>query len=69
MAFPSNLAEMKTFGYKFLDYAVCRECGSDIEFWLTPRGKKIPMDPMTRDADKATAHFATCPDAPLFRKD
>lgn len=69
MAFPKNLSEMKSFGYSFDNYAVCRGCGQDIEWWSTPRGKKIPMDPMQRDADVATAHFSTCPDAPLFRKE
>lgn len=68
MSFPQTLDEMKSFGYSFQDHATCRGCGSDIEWWETPRGKKIPMDPMDAGSSKATPHWATCSDAPLFRK-
>lgn len=67
MAFPKNLEEMKSFGYIFSDNAVCRGCGADIEFWETPRGKKIPMNVMERGSSEAVAHFATCSDAASFR--
>ncbi len=69
MPFPQTFDGMKAAGYKFDAHARCRGCGQEIEFWLTPRGKKIPMDLMPNGDSKAVSHFATCPDAPLFRKD
>jgi hypothetical protein len=68
MAFPKTLDEMKAAGYKFDNDATCRGCGADIEWWITPRGRKIPMDPMTKGASQAVSHFATCNDSESFRK-
>ena len=69
MSFPKTLDEMKTSGYIFSDHGVCRGCGEDIEWWKKPRGRSIPMNPMERGGSDATAHWATCSDAPLFRKE
>jgi hypothetical protein len=68
MAFPRTLDEMTTAGYKFDNHATCRGCGDDIEWWITPTGKKIPMNIMDRGASTATAHWATCPEQDSFRK-
>jgi hypothetical protein len=68
MPFPKTADEMKSQGYIFDNDAVCRGCGEDIEWWITPRGKKIPMNPMPRGSSEAVAHWSTCSDAPLFRK-
>jgi hypothetical protein len=67
MPFPKTLDDMKPAGYRFDNDAVCRGCGDDIEWWITPNGKKIPMNPMQRGVSEAVAHWATCTDAPLFR--
>ena len=68
MAFPKTLDEMNAARYKFDNYATCSGCGADIEWWITPRGSKLPMDPMERGVSPATAHFATCPESDSFRK-
>lgn len=68
MPFPKNLDEMKAFGYRFADNGTCKGCGEDIEWWVTPRGKNIPMNPMQGGSSEAVSHFATCSDAPLFSK-
>jgi len=68
MGFPSTQEELKAAGYKFLDHATCKDCGEDIEWYETPYGRKIPMNPMERGSSKAVMHFNTCPDAPLLRK-
>ena len=68
MAFPTTLNEMKQRGYSFQDDAVCRGCGDDIEWWETPNGKKIPMNPMTGGDSEAVAHWATCTEQDSFRK-
>jgi len=68
MAFPKTKGEMITQGYKPAGTtALCRGCQARIEFWLTPQGKNIPMDPMPADDSTATSHFATCPQAGKFR--
>lgn len=68
MAFPKTLDEMKRAGYTFQNCATCGGCGQDIEWWITPLGKKIPMDPMNRGVSQAVSHFATCTEAERFRK-
>jgi hypothetical protein len=68
MAFPKTLDELKAAGYSFSDHAVCRGCGEDIEWWETPLGKKLPMNPMERGVTPAVSHFATCLKAERFRR-
>ena len=68
MAFPRTLDDMTPAGYRFDNHAVCRGCGNDLEWWITSTGKKIPMNPMVRGSDPATAHWATCTKADYFRK-
>jgi len=67
MAFPKNADEMTAQGYRLDNASVCRGCGAEIEWWTTPKGKPIPMDPMVRGSSKAVSHWATCPEAPSFR--
>jgi hypothetical protein len=68
MAFPQTLDEMKSRGYKFKDHAECKGCGDSIEWWETPNGKNIPMNPMERGSSEAVAHWATCTEQDSFRK-
>jgi hypothetical protein len=68
MAFPKTWDELKAAGYEWLNDSECRGCGEPIMWFRTPNGKKIPMDPMDAGSSKATPHWATCSDAPLFRK-
>jgi hypothetical protein len=62
MPFPQTIKEMLDQGYKLSNRAECRACGADIEWWSTPHGKKLPVNYGT-----AIAHWATCPQAALFR--
>ena len=59
---------MITAGYKPSPSGECRACHTVIEFWTTPAGKQLPMDPMENDHSPAITHFATCPFAAQFRK-
>ena len=68
MTFPKNRAQMLTAGYKPQPSGECRACHKVIEFWQTPAGKQIPMDPMETDDSLAITHFATCPFAASLRK-
>jgi hypothetical protein len=58
MSFPSTLEELKANGYKHLGEGRCRYCGEDIEWWETPRLKRIPMNHGT-----AVAHWKECTEA------
>lgn len=68
MAFPKTADEMKDQGYRFDNDANCRGCGDEIEWWFTPGGKKIPMNPMPRGTSEAVAHWATCTEQSSFRR-
>lgn len=63
MPFPKTEEELKEAGYEFGNRSHCRGCGAEIEWWTTPRDKRIPLDPGTMEA-----HWATCPNAGDFRK-
>lgn len=62
MPFPRTDIDLAAQGYVFENKAKCRGCGADIEFWLTPKGKHIPLDAGTMEP-----HWATCPKADDFR--
>ena len=63
MPFPKTDTELTAQGYAFENKAKCRGCGADIEWWLTPKGKHIPLDAATLET-----HWSTCPKAKDFRK-
>lgn len=65
--FPKTLDELKTFGYKFLNDASCRNCGADIEWYETPRGKKIPMNAMDKGNSPAVPHWKSCSEPEGFK--
>jgi hypothetical protein len=70
MPFPKTMGAMKDAGYQFIEHATCRgsHCRRMIEWWLSPKGKRMPFDLMPNASDQVTAHFATCPDVQSFRK-
>lgn len=67
MAFPTTLEELIAAGYGFKNHGTCRGCGADLEWWRSPRGRSMPMNPMHAGGDQAVAHWATCPQAESFR--
>lgn len=67
MPFPETADEMKKQGYVFENDAVCKGCSEEIEWWSTPRGRKMPMNPMLKGTAPAVPHWKDCTEAPLFR--
>jgi hypothetical protein len=67
MAFPKTLEELKAAGYKYNGDGTCRsrKCEARIEWWITPRGKKIPLD--IDGKGNITPHWSTCPAVKDFR--
>jgi len=66
--YPQTLADLSKRGYRMSDgkdgtnAGRCRDCGEDVEWWKSPKGKNIPFNPMVRDSDPAVAHWDTCSD-------
>lgn len=69
MGFPRTFEELRAKGYDFDNYSTCKGCGDDIEWWKTPNGKSIPMNPMPSGSSPAVPHWASCTEQDSFRKD
>lgn len=68
MAFPKTIDELVKAGYKHENVASCRgrTCTARIEWWITPSGKKLPLDVDAKG--NVEPHWAHCPDSKDFRK-
>jgi hypothetical protein len=66
MPFPETTQELIAAGYKFDNDSHCSGCGASIEWWITPKGKRMPMD--VGESGNVESHFSTCPKAKQFRK-
>jgi hypothetical protein len=67
--FPKTRDEMIAAGYKFQNVSRCKACQAEIEWFETPRAKKMPFNEMPSGNSLAISHFSTCPEADLFRKE
>lgn len=67
MPFPKNRDEMVAGGYVFSNHGVCKGCQTEIEWWTTPRGKKMPFNLMQTATSPAVSHHSTCPEVDMFR--
>jgi len=68
MPFPQTRDALMAAGYRFDNHSVCKGCKAEVEWWLTPKGKKMPFDLMQSGDSKAVTHFSSCPDAEDFRR-
>jgi hypothetical protein len=68
MPFPTTREGLKAAGYRFDNHAKCRGCRQDVEWYFTPKGKKMPFNLMPEDSSPAIAHWTTCPNAEDFRR-
>jgi hypothetical protein len=78
MAIPQNREDLMAMGYVFDNEAKCRGCGAPIEWWITPKGKKMPMSVKeVKDGEgffaKVTGwvrlpHWSDCEAADQFRR-
>jgi hypothetical protein len=68
MPIPNRRDDLTAFGYSFQNEAHCRGCNAKIEWWSTPKGKKMPFDVRMSDGQEVLeSHWATCPVADRFR--
>ena len=68
MPIPRNFAELKAKGYSFVDHGRCDACDQPVEWWRTPQGRQIPMNPMPLAASQARGHWGTCSKVALPKK-
>lgn len=69
MAIPDKRGDLISFGYSKLNDSRCSGCGADVEWWETPRKKKMPFVVSTQNGiEVLTPHWADCPNAASFRK-
>ena len=80
---PEKREDLVAMGYVFDNDAKCRGCGASIEWWLTPRDKKMPMSVLALDERGEVVepgslirpfrfvrrpHWSDCPNAEDFRR-
>ena len=84
MAIPETWQGLADAGYLFDNEGICKGCGAQIEWWLTPpskknpRGSKMPMSLVEKKdgvgffaktvAFLRRPHFVDCPHAADFRR-
>lgn len=83
MAVPETLEDLKAAGYVFDNEGICKGCGAEIEWFITPNGRKSPMSVVPLDKSGAVvqpgslvrpfrfvrrSHFSDCPNREDFRK-
>ncbi len=68
MAFPKLKSELEAASYRYDGSKPCtgHECSAVIEWWVTPQGRRIPLD--IDLAGNVNPHFATCVNAKDFRR-
>jgi hypothetical protein len=75
---PRTWQELADLGYVFDNESCCKGCGAQIEWWITPKGNKMPMSIVEKKDGVGffaktvgflrVAHFVDCPNAKDFRK-
>jgi hypothetical protein len=83
VAIPEKKEDLEAMGYTFDNDAMCRGCQAPIEWWITPKGKKMPMSVVSLDANREVVkpgslmrpveivrrpHWGGCPNAGDFRR-
>lgn len=69
MPFPSTFADLGPAGYRYAGHGTCKGCAASIEWWLTPAGKRIPLNLMYNGGrSPVIPHHSTCPNVEQFRK-
>jgi hypothetical protein len=78
VAIPEKREDLVAMGYVFDNEARCRGCDAVIEWWITPKGKKMPMSVKEVKSTGGVfapvvefvriPHFTDCPNAADFRK-
>lgn len=68
MVFPANITALRSAGYQFLDFGICDGCNSIVEWWRTPKGRQIPINPMHAETSPARPHWVICPEVTRYKQ-
>jgi hypothetical protein len=75
MSFPDNRKDLEAVGYEFINDGVCRGCGDPIQWYATPKDKRLPMSIKIvgtlaegNRREVLEPHWGVCPSAQDFRK-
>lgn len=72
--FPDNHRDLVTRGYTFDGKGECRSCHTELYWYTTPNGKKMPFSKKGTDIVGHDVqiilepHFASCPNAGDFQR-
>jgi hypothetical protein len=67
--FPATTADLKAAGWRPQYSRDCRLCHTPLEFWITNKGKPMPIESVLRDgAWVLISHWESCVFADKFRK-
>lgn len=68
MPLPDTLPELQIAGYRHDGVGRCSRCDARMEWFVTPKGRRMPFSLKPGTETKYQAHFASCPFASHFRK-
>jgi len=74
MKWPATSNEMRAAGYEYDNDSNCRGCGQFIEWWISPKGTKMPISvlrsphPLKSNEETRQPHFIDCSKAKDFRR-
>jgi len=68
MPLPANADQMRMESYRFADHACCDACGEPVEWWISPQGRNILMNPMPTTETRDRLHAAVCGKRGSLRK-
>ena len=73
MAIPDNRRDLEQMGYTFNGEGICRGCGAELFWYITPREKKMPFSRIadsgpSDDVEKLEPHWNSCSAREQFRK-
>lgn len=74
MNWPASSDAMKAEGWEYDNDSTCRGCHLPIEWWISPAGKKTPVDvippvnPLKNNAELRDLHFKSCTERDRFKK-
>jgi hypothetical protein len=74
MKWPATTNEMRAEGWQYDNDSVCRGCKAPIEWWISPKGRKTPInvvppeDVLFSNEERRELHFSSCPERDWFKK-
>lgn len=74
MKWPATSSEMAAEGWLYDNDAVCKGCMMNIEWWISPKGAKTPINTippennLVSNLEKRQLHFSSCTAREMFKR-